>query len=186
MLNNRIDLEKYEDVNSSFDKILRLLWTIVWFLLIKPFPKRTSAKFTRIIINLFGGQLHRTAVVYSSVRIYRPWLLIMKEYSTLGYGVDCYNPATVEVGAHSVISQNTRLCSATHNIRSANMKLELKPIKIGDGVWVAADCFIGPGVLLDDLCVVGARSAVFKNVESNTVVGGNPARNIGLRFFNDE
>jgi putative colanic acid biosynthesis acetyltransferase WcaF len=48
-------------------------------------------------------------------------------------------------------------------------------------VWVAADAFIGPGVIIGQGAVVGARSAVFKNVERWTVVGGNPAKFIKKR-----
>jgi len=48
-------------------------------------------------------------------------------------------------------------------------------------VWVAADSFIGPGVTIGTGAIIGARSAVFKNVEAWTVVGGNPAKVIKRR-----
>ena len=54
-------------------------------------------------------------------------------------------------------------------------------IVIEDQVWIAADAFIGPGVRVAEGAVVGARSSVFKDVESWTVVGGNPARFIKKR-----
>jgi putative colanic acid biosynthesis acetyltransferase WcaF len=52
-------------------------------------------------------------------------------------------------------------------------------------VWVASDAFIGMGVTLGQGAVVGARAAVFKNVEPWTVVGGNPARLIKKREIKD-
>jgi len=50
------------------------------------------------------------------------------------------------------------------------------PIELGARSWIAADVFVGPGVCIGEGAVVGARSAVFRDVEPWTVVGGNPAR----------
>jgi len=58
-----------------------------------------------------------------------------------------------------------------------------KPIVIGSQVWIAADSFIGPGVCIGEGAVIGARSAVFKDVQGWTVVGGNPAVFIKKRII---
>jgi putative colanic acid biosynthesis acetyltransferase WcaF len=55
------------------------------------------------------------------------------------------------------------------------------PIVVEDQVWIAADAFIAPGVTIGQGAVVGARASVFNDVESWTVVGGNPARFIKKR-----
>ena len=57
---------------------------------------------------------------------------------------------------------------------------------IADRAWVAAEAFIGPGVTVGEGAVVGARAAVFKDVEAWTVVGGNPARFIKKRVIYSE
>jgi putative colanic acid biosynthesis acetyltransferase WcaF len=49
------------------------------------------------------------------------------------------------------------------------------PIKIGSGVWVCAQAFIGPGVTVGDNSVVGARAVVFDDVPEGVVAVGNPA-----------
>lgn len=51
-----------------------------------------------------------------------------------------------------------------------------QPIRIGRAVWIGFDACILPGVTIGDGAIVGARSVVLENVESYTVVGGNPAR----------
>lgn len=61
------------------------------------------------------------------------------------------------------------------------MPLITAPIIVGAHAWIAADVFVGPGVTIGDQAVVGARSSVFRNVESGTVVAGNPARVIKKR-----
>ena len=55
------------------------------------------------------------------------------------------------------------------------MPLKMSPVEIGDRVWVAAYAFVGPGVTIGEGAVVGARSAVFRDVQPWVVVGGNPA-----------
>jgi putative colanic acid biosynthesis acetyltransferase WcaF len=52
------------------------------------------------------------------------------------------------------------------------------PIVIGDGAWIAAEAFVGPGVRIGERAVVLARSVIVKNVASNAVMGGNPARHL--------
>ena len=59
------------------------------------------------------------------------------------------------------------------------------PILIEDQAWIAADAFVGMGVTIGQGAVVGARAAVFKNVEPWMIVGGNPAKPIKKRVIND-
>jgi len=61
------------------------------------------------------------------------------------------------------------------------MPLTTAPILIGEGVWIAADVFVGPGVAIGNGAVIGARSSAFTNIEPWTVVAGNPARVIKKR-----
>lgn len=51
-----------------------------------------------------------------------------------------------------------------------------KAITIGNDVWVAGGAIILPGVTIGDGCTIGAGSVVTRNVESYTVVAGNPAK----------
>ena len=137
----------------------------------------------RFLLRLFGARIAATARVYPTARIFMPWHLVMKEQACLGPGVDCYNAASVEIGTNAVVSQRTYLCTASHDIRSPRHEQTEKPIIIEDRAWVAAEAFIGPGVTIGEGAVVGARAAVFKDVEAWTVVGGNPAREIGKRVM---
>jgi putative colanic acid biosynthesis acetyltransferase WcaF len=105
----------------------------------------------------------------------------MKEYSILGDEVDCYNVDKIMIGAHSVVSQKTYLCSASHDFLKVDMPLITAPIIIEDQVWIAADAYIGMGVTIGQGAVVGARSSVFKDVMPWSVVGGNPAHFIKKR-----
>lgn len=53
---------------------------------------------------------------------------------------------------------------------------------IGNDVWIGSEAVIMPGVKVGDGAVIGTRALVTRDVEPYAIVGGNPARNIRLRF----
>ncbi len=56
------------------------------------------------------------------------------------------------------------------------------PVHIGHRVWIGEQVCILPGIQIGDGAVVGAGSVVTRNVPTNTIVAGNPAKVI--RRFN--
>ena len=107
----------------------------------------------------------------------------MDRYACLASNVDCYNVAPIHIGANTTISQGAYLCTASHDISNPLNPLIIAPITIEDQAWVAADAFISMGVTVGQGAVIGARAAVFKNVEPWTVVGGNPAKFLKKRII---
>jgi len=118
-----------------------------------------------------------------SCRIAMPWKLQMRDYSTLGDYVICYNIGGVRIGAYSTVSQYAHLCSSSHDYEHPNMRQTFAPIEIEDQAWICADPFVGPGVLIGQGAVLGARASAFKNIEPWTVAGGNPAHTIKKRVI---
>lgn len=53
---------------------------------------------------------------------------------------------------------------------------------IGNDVWIGYDVTIMPGVMVGDGAIIASKSVVTKNVESYSIVGGNPAQHIRHRF----
>ena len=99
----------------------------------------------------------------------------------LGRQVRVYNLATVHLQRGANISQYTHLCAGTHDYRQWSMPLIAQPIVIGENAWLGADVFVGPGVTIGELCVVGARSVVVRDLPARMVCVGHPCRPVKER-----
>lgn len=56
------------------------------------------------------------------------------------------------------------------------------PIKVGDDVWIGYGATILSGVTIGQGAVIAAGSVVVKDIESYSVVGGNPAKLLKYRY----
>lgn len=182
----KIDLSQYQNHLSRKNQFARMLWTITWTVLARPFPRRLGNSWKVFLLRLFGATIHKTAVVYSSVTVYMPWNLEMDAYSCLAPEVDCYNVNKIKIGAHATVSQKTFLCGASHDVTLTHNPLIHAPIIIEDQAWIGADAFIGMGVTIGQGAVIGARACVYKDVEPWTIVGGNPAKFLKKRILKNE
>jgi putative colanic acid biosynthesis acetyltransferase WcaF len=179
-LNGKI-VPEHVGLTTFKDKLRRAIWNAAYSLFFRRSP-RMCFSYRRWLLKVFGAQLGEPIYTYPTTRIYAPWNLQMGNNSTLGPDVDCYSMAKICIGDNTVVSQYSYLCSGSHDITHPAMPLIFHPINLGEGVWVCADVFVGPGVTIGDGAVVGARSSVFRDVEPWTIVGGNPARFIKPRI----
>ena len=100
----------------------------------------------------------------------------------------------IEIGSHCLISWNVgiadsdfhplepaqRLIDAQalapfYKDRPPRPKLETRPVKIGNNVWIGMHAIILKGVTIGENSVVAAGAVVTKSVPANAVVAGNPA-----------
>jgi len=165
-------------------RLTRILWSFTWGLLASWTPTPLH-RWRVFLLKLFGAQIHPTAHVYSSVKIWYPANLIMDAHACLAPHVNCYNMNIVHIGEKAIVSQYATLCGGTHDIRDPKFQLITKPIIIEKGAWVAANAFVGPGVTMAENSVVGACGVVFKNTVQNGVYVGNPAQFFKMRKFKD-
>lgn len=90
-------------------------------------------------------------------------------------------PYLVKIGDHVSVTNSTFI---THDggvwvFRDEMPDLDvIKPINVGDNVFIGANCVILPGVNIGSNVVIGACSLVTQNVPSNSVFGGVPAKKI--------
>lgn len=73
------------------------------------------------------------------------------------------------------IAANVQLISNNHDLQNRTV-ITCKPVHICRNVWIGAGATILAGVTVGENSVVGAGSVVTRDVEPDTIVGGNPAR----------
>lgn len=85
----------------------------------------------------------------------------------------------VRIGKHCFMAPGVHIYAATHPLDAVerNAWVEFgKPVTIGDSVWIGGRAVINPGVTIGDNVVIASGAVVVKDVPSNVVVGGNPAK----------
>ncbi len=159
---------------SLGNRLFRVFWGLGWLLLARYTPPPFHA-WRRLVLLMFGARVAKGARVHASVAIWHPRNLELGARVLIGPGARIYNQGTVLIGAGSVISQRAHLCASSHDINDENFQLILRPITIGEGCWVAAEAFVGPGVTMGDGAILGARGALFETAVPNGVYSGNRA-----------
>lgn len=85
----------------------------------------------------------------------------------------------IRFGDRCQVAPGVHIYTATHPLdakeRAAGKEFG-KPVRIGDDVWIGGGAIINPGVTIGDRAVIASGAVVTKNVPSDSVVGGNPAK----------
>ena len=157
-------------MNKSLLSVLYLsLWRICYYFIFRPSPPLFH-RLRIFLLNCFGADVSYSAIIYPSCSIYNPKYLVVKDRACISYCVKILNTTYVTLEADSVISQYSFICTGSHDHFTFGRPLVSKPIIIGHSSWICADVYIGPGVSVGSSSIIAARSTIYKNVPSNSVV----------------
>lgn len=171
----------YVDSLSRNNKIARALWQIVRALFFTPFPGPLFKRWRIFLLRRFGATIGQGCKVDASCKIWWPGNLIMGDYACLADSVDCYNVSPITIGNYATVSQRAFLCSASHATNTLSRPLVHAPITIKTHAWVCAEAFVGPGVIVHEGAVLGARGLAMRDLDTWTIYAGNPARPLKKR-----
>jgi acetyltransferase-like isoleucine patch superfamily enzyme len=90
--------------------------------------------------------------------------------------LDKLYPRGIHIGENTLVAGGVTILSHDHCKRVGNNQPFLIDTFIGKNCFIAVGAIILPGVKIGDEVIVGAGAVVTKDVPSNTVVAGNPAR----------
>jgi putative colanic acid biosynthesis acetyltransferase WcaF len=160
---------------SNKEIIGKLLWLFIYNVFFRYSP-RLCYSWRNFILRLFGAKIGSGVKIFPSVKISYPWLLYVENNAVISWNVTIYNLGLIKIGGKTIISQNVHLCAGTHNYESEKFELIRSNIEIGKNVWIAADAFVGPNVVIGDYSILASRTVLMKSIECHSMYGGNPAK----------
>jgi acetyltransferase-like isoleucine patch superfamily enzyme len=93
---------------------------------------------------------------------------------------------SVSIGRECVIADRVMLIDFDHGTVEVERPIRLqgiykRDVRVGHNVWIGYGACILRGVSVGDNCIVGTNTVVTKDVASNAVVAGAPARVLRMR-----
>ena len=186
MLENSIELDLTHDLFQALTTAgLEILWSPGQATISSDFKFEapSSAKWMRIKSGVeLGAYSYAVSGYFQSVSIGR--------YTSIGEDVQFGrgNHSSVPISNSPIFSLTSPLFNTSESWRSHRLLSEvvkheeLPKTYVGNDVWIGHGSFIKPGITIGDGAIVGAASVVTKDVKPFSVVAGNPARLIRMRF----
>lgn len=95
---------------------------------------------------------------------------------SIGFGTKIYHPFGIVINSKSIIGKNVKLRQGITIGNKGNNKLPSP--KIGDNVDIGSGAIVIGNISIGDYSKIGAGSVVTKDCPKNSVMVGNPAKNI--------
>lgn len=104
----------------------------------------------------------------------------------LGHRCDLTAARRITIGSDCLIAAETNIFDSPGHPNDPALRLakappdpqSVKPVTIGNNVWIGTRATICPGVTIGDNSIVATGAVVMTNVAANSVVSGNPARKV--------
>src|SRR4030095_13933430 len=161
------------DFDRGASRLKEAAWVVVrWIFFQTSFPWPSQLRVA--LLRLFGAKIGRGVVIRANVNISFPWRLTIGDHVWIGEDVGILTLARVTIESNVCISQRTYLCTGSHDFRREDFQLQVSPITVRSGSWIAACAFIAQGVEIGDDSVVSAGAVVFDSVPPNSFVRDNP------------
>ena len=93
----------------------------------------------------------------------------------IGDRTEIHAGESVKIGNNVNISWDCNILDRDYHAFESDTEI-IKPVTIGDNVWIGCRCLVLKGVNIGDGAVIAAGSVVTKDVPPKCLVAGNPAK----------
>lgn len=109
--------------------------------------------------------------------------IVLEDGVALNSFAQFYGHGGIYIGRDSQVGPNVVVTTTGHDYLSAELESEYAEIRIGERVWIGANCTIIGGVTIGDHAVIGAGAVVVNDIPAHSLAVGVPARVV--RKFDD-
>lgn len=140
-------------------------------------------------VRIFGPmriRLGDQCAIFEGAYLTGPGTLVMGDRSSLGVYTAVACRERVEIGRDTMIAGYCFILDVDHDFGDIGMPireqgLDIRPVRIGNDVWIGSHCVVLRGVTIGDGAVIAANSVVTRDVPPFTIAAGIPARVIRER-----
>lgn len=128
----------------------------------------------------FDGQ---SAFVFGNRLVEKP-VVVIGDHSYIGHACSFTTSQSIIVGKHCLFASMVQIADYDGHPLDAERRRagepsppeSVRPVVIGNDVWIGTGAVILKGVTVGDRSVIAARAVVTRDVPPDAVVAGNPAR----------
>ena len=131
---------------------------------------------------IFDGQ---SSIRFASRFVDRPRLLV-GDGSAIAHDCQITVGKEVRIGKHCRIASEVVIADSNGHPSEPSLRLagappadeDVRPVTIGDNVWIGRRAMIMPGVTIGEGSIVASGAIVMSDIPPYTVAAGNPARKV--------
>jgi maltose O-acetyltransferase len=137
--------------------------------------------FRNMYLGLFRIKVPLSSSIHRGVKFFHIGNIECGKNTVINFGCYLDNRRKIVIGKNVGIAHDTKIYTLGHDLDDPEFKTKGKGVSIKDNVFIFSNALIMPGVTIGEGAVVLAGSVVVHDVESHSIVGGNPAKKIKMR-----
>jgi acetyltransferase-like isoleucine patch superfamily enzyme len=161
---------------------MRLLW--LW--LLSNMPLQLGVRMRAWWMPRFLAHLGSDTILQHGLRVITPEKVSIGSHCNLGQGAFITGGGGVRIGDWVGFGPDVKVWSVNHRFDDPDTPWQLqgweaKEVVIEDDVWLGANVFVMPGVIIHKGAIISAGTVVNKSIPAFALVAGNPGRVVGWR-----
>lgn len=133
----------------------------------------------RGLLSELFGKIGEGCVIYPPFWCDYGYNIEMGKGCVANHGLTILDGGKVTIGDNVLIGPGCFILTPNHPVDPEQRKrwlVSVKPVKIGDNVWLGSGVHVLPGVTIGDNSVIGSGSIVTKDIPANCIAVGNPCK----------
>lgn len=168
-------------IKKSFNK-----WKNSWAWLSMSFITNFPSRHVRLfLLRRKGASIADKVSIWRGVEIRNPKGLSIESGSAIGPGVTLDARKGLKIGKNVTVAKDAIIWTLHHDMNSKDFHTIGAETVIEDYAWICSRSILLPGVHVGRGAVIASGAILSKDVDSQSIMGGVPAKKIGERKESD-